>query len=149
MPDAEELARLQADAQKIEDRRQLDDDEGPDPDDTSSPEEGSSEALAAVRLRVEKRKLKQRAQDMKLRKNLAYWAIGFVCAQLVFANLFFAIYLGHNAVRPNPAIMIAWLSGTVVEVIGILWVIARSLFPFKDKSRSKASEKNPPTPPAE
>lgn len=38
-------------------------------------------------------------------------------------------------------ILIAWMSATVVEVIGLMWVIARSLFPFRDKWRNKKAEK--------
>lgn len=110
-------------------------------EENSEAEESTSEALEAVKLRTQNLKLDQRQQDMGLRKALAYWAVFFVCVQLLAANVFFGIYLGHNAVKPDTAVMIAWLTSTVVEVIGILWVIARSLFPFKDKLRNKEAEK--------
>ena len=107
----------------------------------TSPEESISDALETVRLRQQMMKLDQRAQDMKLRKHLAGWAIGFVAAQLLAASLFFGWYLWHNAQKPEVEIMVAWLSATVVEVIGILWVIARSLFPYKDKRVSSEEPK--------
>lgn len=38
-------------------------------------------------------------------------------------------------------VIVAWLSATLVEIIGILWVVTRSLFPFHDGLRDKAAEK--------
>ena len=39
-------------------------------------------------------------------------------------------------------VLITWLSSTIVEIIGILWVIARSLFPFHDRHRDAKGEKH-------
>lgn len=130
-----------AEAQLIEDEKRL---RGADPSElgASSDELSSEEALTAIELRRQEMKLDHRRQVLKLRKRLARYAIRIVIAQLVMANLFFLIYLVANLVDPNPAIMVAWLSATVVEVIGILWVIARSLFPYRDKSPS-IDEKKP------
>ena len=41
-------------------------------------------------------------------------------------------------------VLITWLSSTIVEIIGILWVIARSLFPFRDRHRDTEGEKHKP-----
>ncbi|MFF0909726.1 hypothetical protein ACFWZW_03435 [Microbacterium enclense] len=97
-------------------------------------EEPTSIGLAAVKLRQRQLKLDQREQDMKLRERLANYAIWIVIIQVGVANLLFAFYLWHNPYDPDAPVMIAWLSATVVEVIGILWVIARNLFPYRDKS---------------
>ncbi|MFF9562933.1 hypothetical protein ACF1AJ_06265 [Leifsonia sp. NPDC014704] len=103
-------------------------------DPAREPEESSETALASVKLRQQEMKLKHQEQLLELRRTLAANATKIVIVQLLAANFFFAAYLAFNIVRPEPAIMVAWLSATVVEVIGILWVIARSLFPFRDKS---------------
>ena len=108
----------------------------------SEPDESTDDALAAIALRRQKMKLKHAKQVLKLRKKLANYAIWIVIAQLLFANAFFFIYLIWNTVDPNPTVMVAWLSSTVVEVIGILWVIARNLFPYVDKSPAKSKSKS-------
>ena len=45
-----------------------------------------------------------------------------------------------HAVPSN--VMVAWMASTFVEVIGILWVITRSLFPFNDAYRDRDGEKS-------
>lgn len=72
-------------------------------------------------------------QRLKLRRLIANWAIFFVIIQLACSNVFFALYLGKNEYTVAPPVMIAWLSACVIEVIGILIVIARSLFPRRDR----------------
>ena len=39
-------------------------------------------------------------------------------------------------------VIISWMGATTAEIIGILWVIARSLFPFQDEHRSADLEKS-------
>ena len=39
-------------------------------------------------------------------------------------------------------VIISWMGATTAEIIGILWVIARSLFPFRDEHRSTDLEKS-------
>lgn len=92
-------------------------------------------ANAVADLRQRNIKLKHQKQLLKLRKMVARWALWIVVVQLFLANLFFGFYLGFNLREPNQAIMVAWLTSTVVEVIGILWVIARNLFPYRDKQK--------------
>lgn len=101
---------------------------------TEADEEPTGVGLEAVKLRQGQLKLDQREQDMKLRERLATNATRLVIAQVAVANILFAFYLGHNAYDADASVMIAWLSATVVEVVGILWVIARNLFPYRDKS---------------
>ena len=38
-------------------------------------------------------------------------------------------------------VVLGWLSASLIEIIGVLWVIARSLFPFRDKRKDTSSEK--------
>ena len=39
-------------------------------------------------------------------------------------------------------VIISFIGATTAEIIGILWVIARSLFPFQDENRSADLEKS-------
>lgn len=81
-----------------------------------------TDTMALVRMR-------DKEQDIALKKILARASVTFVAFQLVVANVFFGFYLWHAREHTPEPIMMAWLSATVVEVIGILAIIARSLFP--------------------
>lgn len=56
-----------------------------------------------------------------------------------FGYVIFSFWFDH-AVPSN--VMVAWMASTFVEVIGILWVITRSLFPFNDAYRDRDGEKS-------
>lgn len=56
-----------------------------------------------------------------------------------FGYVFFSFWFDHS-VPSN--VMVAWMASTFVEVIGILWVITRSLFPFNDAYRDRDGEKS-------
>lgn len=118
-----------------------DDDDGPEaqngdgenPSDEDSNGEPDEEGLTSIKLRQEQIRLDNLQQNTRLRKILAYAAVGMVGLQLATSNLFFAYFLAHNVDDPDPRVMIAWLSSSVVEVIGILLVVARSLFKGRKK----------------
>jgi low temperature requirement protein LtrA len=74
-------------------------------------------------------KMRDKEQDIALKKILAWASVAFVAFQLIIANLFFGFYLWHARETTPNSIMMAWLSATVIEVIAILGIIARSLFP--------------------
>lgn len=75
-------------------------------------------------------KLRDMTQTSQLRKRLAVFAIVAVSAQLLVANVFFGFYLWQTKDDGfEPSVMIAWLSATVVEVVGIVVIVARNLFP--------------------
>jgi len=53
--------------------------------------------------------------------------------QLAFADLIFLVYVVFGeALRPDAGVMQAWLAATVVQVIGLVYAITRSLFPRRD-----------------
>ena len=86
----------------------------------------------------------RREQENQLRKKVATWSLWFVLGQLVVTNATIVIYIGFMlAVKKYvpTEVLITWLSSTIVEIIGILWVIARSLFPFHDRHRDKKGER--------
>ena len=83
--------------------------------------------------------LNERVKDEnKLRNKLGNALLWMVGAQLVVSDIFLSIFMCQNA--HNQTIMLAWLSACVVEIIGIIWVITRSIFPFKDKYRDTEAE---------
>lgn len=74
-------------------------------------------------------------QQNRLRQHLFVAAVVFVSVQLGVADALFVWYLAWDMMAahqtPSGPVMIAWLSATVVEVIGILAIIARYLFPAR------------------
>ena len=68
--------------------------------------------------------------DLRLRKRVGTFAIIGVSAELLIANLVFVLYAwqGEQWKIPIGAIDV-WLSATVIQVIGILYVITNYLFP--------------------
>lgn len=106
---------------------------------TTEKDEDSESALLAVELRLRNAHVANEEQDLNLRRMVAKWSIGFVCAQLVFSNLFVGWYLFFNRVTPDAKIMTVWLASSVVEVIGIVVVIATSLFPGRKRKRKVRS----------
>lgn len=79
-----------------------------------------------------------------LRNRLGTAAIVFVSVQLGVCNIGIIAYFVYCICKgwgiPNEVI-VGWMAASLVEVIGILWVIARSLFPFRDSHRDKSAEK--------
>lgn len=74
-------------------------------------------------------------QDITMRRNFAFWAALVVTIQLVFSNVVFVLYASRGRAWDVPTTAIsAWLSATLVEVIGIVLVVARYLFPRRDAS---------------
>jgi len=82
-------------------------------------------------LNLQTLKLRDRQQTMRLRLFLAWFAIAAVSVQLIAANLLFWNYLARPEWRLGTPteVVVAWLSATVVETIGIVVIIARNLFP--------------------
>lgn len=85
-------------------------------------------------------KARDRRQDIGLKRLLAYFAIAAVAIQLGIADWFFYSYLSRVDFIPSDAVMIAWLSSTVVEIIGIVAIIARNLFPNRATKRAPRSK---------
>jgi len=60
---------------------------------------------------------------------LGYGAVLAAAAQFISANVAFYIYANHKHWDIPPEVMIGWLSTTVVQIVGIVLVIAKYLFP--------------------
>lgn len=103
---------------------------------------GLDDSMAAVRLRIAQSKAERKEQSNKLRKVIAYIALFFVGSQMLWCNVLVTVYVRCNIHTVDPYVIVAWMGASLVEVVGILWVIARSLFPFRDKYRNVMAEKN-------
>lgn len=109
-------------------------------DDPSTPRQARRDNIEIEKLRAE---VTRKRQSNWLRVILAVGALVFVGAQLVASDWLVFKYMNAQlaAGRTLPTeFLIAWLAASLVEVIGILWVIARSLFPFRDKRRNQKAE---------
>lgn len=88
---------------------------------------------ASIALRNENAKAANREETIRLRNKVATAAIWFVSIQIGASNVFFGWYLFHNKESVDHGIMLAWLTASVVEIIGIMGIVAISLFPGKAK----------------
>lgn len=83
--------------------------------------------------------LSERVKDEnKLRNRLGNVLLVMVGVQLGISDFFLAIFMCVNPY--STTVMLAWLSACVIEVIGLVWVITRSIFPFKDGYRDTKAE---------
>lgn len=115
----------------------------PDPQTVSTADEIDSQ-LKKEHLATERFQNERYRDDSRLRKTVASWSLIFVAIQLSIADGLSIAYFVTMLYRQMPIptqVIVAWLSATLVEIIGILWVVTRSLFPFHDGLRDKAAEK--------
>ena len=97
----------------------------------------SDEACRRRKLKAEADREASRAERLKdensLRRRLGYSAIGIVITQLFVCDAFvllYGLYCSHNGWEIPSQVVISWMASTIVEVIGLLLVIAKSLFPI-------------------
>lgn len=83
-------------------------------------------------------KLRARDLDVRLKRFLAFFAVIAVSVQLSVADVYF-VRLFVVGQAPSDTVLVAWLSSTVVEVIGIVAIVARNLFP--DRTRRRAAKR--------
>lgn len=72
----------------------------------------------------------QSTVDLRLQKWVGYGGLGLMVAQLVVANLVFVKHaheMGWGEVAP--AVLQVYFASTVVQVIGVVYIVARSVFP--------------------
>jgi hypothetical protein len=103
-------------------------------DDEEEPEEASLESrLIAIDERRQDERERRGRESSRLRDRVAWAAIILVGIQVVSSNIFFACHMAATLGRPNEPIMLAWMSSSVVEIIGVLGIVAHSLFPGNGK----------------
>lgn len=73
---------------------------------------------------------RDKMQDIGLKKMYAICIVCVLGAQLIIANGVFVAYAWAGVGWHVPAgVMAAWLSATLVEIVGIVAIVTRSLFP--------------------
>ncbi len=120
------------------------------PDDTNPEKVARDRILSAEASRRELENAKINLEngrldgENKLRSRLGFTAEALVLGQLTVCDIgiiFYFIYCAYKGWSISGEVIIGWMTASLVEVIGVLWVIARSLFPFRDTHRDKNSEK--------
>lgn len=67
-----------------------------------------------------------------MRKWLGYVILVAVVLQIVVLDVCMSSYVFNNLKKLDAAIVIAWLTTNFTEIVGILIVVASSIFPFKN-----------------
>jgi hypothetical protein len=87
------------------------------------------------RLKLQDIKIKRKhaKQDIELRRKYASWLLAILAIELVVVNAMFWMYAeqGKNWAIPE-GVMQIWLGATVVQVVGVVTVVTRYLFPRRD-----------------
>lgn len=79
----------------------------------------------------------QKQQEVQLQRKLGSWALITVTTQLVITNVIMVAYFVLQFIYAQTVpsqVLIAWMTTCFAEVLGILWVIARSLYPRRDNA---------------
>lgn len=151
------MSRVSADAssEHMDDGREQSSHEAPEPEYQQVVKEQEGDVQNSNKERERALEYKRREKDVDrqgdenvIRRRLGFWALLFVGFQLFVCDALMVGYVVTELVVGNtiaPSVLASWMGSSLVEVIGILWVIARSLFPFRDKYRNLAAEKNPNT----
>ena len=78
-------------------------------------------------------RLKGAIQQLKHRQAYAMGLLWILVAQLVFADITFCLYASSGMHWRLPdTVVIGFLAAVVIEVIGLVFVITRYLFPNRD-----------------
>jgi hypothetical protein len=72
-------------------------------------------------------------QDIRLKRTYARYLLGILVAQLLIANTVFIVYAWAGVDwKLEPRVINVWLAATLIEVVGIVLVVTRYLFPRRD-----------------
>ena len=66
------------------------------------------------------------------RKSMMKWTLTLATGIIVVSTAAMGIYFGSEWGHIAPAVMVAWFSSVVVEVLGIVYIVASYLFPKDD-----------------
>jgi hypothetical protein len=78
-------------------------------------------------------------QEHGLRQMYADWILWLLGAQFVIADAVFVAFawIGRSWNLP-PAVIEVWLAATVIQVVGVVAIVTRHLFPNRDRSEASA-----------
>lgn len=107
---------------------------------------GTAEEGRSHLAKMNRAEQKKARQQNRLRKRFFKWA-GLTVVGSLFGNfVLFTIFMVWNKGDIADSVMIAWISATVVEVLGIAYIIANYLFdnPGGNASRAALTRPSPP-----
>lgn len=81
-----------------------------------------------------KERVRRGRQKTKLRGGYGWGALGLAGAQVVAADVGFFIYGYTNAWHIDAQVMDVWLGAAVVQVIGVVTLVTKSIFDPKDET---------------
>jgi|ERR1700684_95077 len=85
-------------------------------------------------------KRKSAEQEYELRRMYARGILWLLCVEMVVANaVFVAFAWAGEQWKLEPAVIDVWLGATVVQVVGVVLVVTRHLFPERGKKLEEAS----------
>jgi hypothetical protein len=77
---------------------------------------------------------KEQEQDRELKLSYATWLRRSLAGQLVIADAVFVVYAwAGKHWNLEPIVINVWLGATVVQVVGVVLVVTRHLFPQRDR----------------
>lgn len=81
-------------------------------------------------------KIKKLKNDNRMRKLFFKWASKLTVGIIAVNSVLFAAYMAVHMWGEHPipeSVMLAWVMSTIIEVLGIVAIIARYLFPGKSR----------------
>jgi hypothetical protein len=84
-------------------------------------------------IEAKKVEIERQRSDMNLGRSYARVLLGALAVQIAIADGAFYVYGFYNSWDIPVTAIEVWLAATVIEVIGVVAVITRSLFPTKSK----------------
>lgn len=76
-------------------------------------------------------------QDVQLKRRYAKWLLILVATQLLVADVVFVVYAwAGRSWDLSAGVIEVWLAATLAELIGVVLVITRYLFPRRDLIRA-------------
>lgn len=86
-------------------------------------------------------------QELALREKYALRLLKMLGAELVFTNLVFVAFAWFGEKwKLETAVIDVWLGATVVQVVGVVAVVTRHLFPQRDGQLPQLPGPKPPEP---
>ena len=77
---------------------------------------------------LERAKVDDARSDTILKSRYANWSLGILCGQLLVMNAVFVL-VGCRVLHYQDFVLNLYMSGTLIEVFGVVLVITRYLFP--------------------
>jgi glutathione S-transferase len=78
-------------------------------------------------------------QEHGLRQKYADWIIWLLGSQFVIADAVFVVFAwaGWNW-ELTPGVIEVWLAATVIQIVGVVAIVTRHLFPSRDRTEASA-----------